>query len=165
MEIVIRPWRREDLPAVQKILWDSWMAAYSPFVPEEDLRSYHLATYRIESLTLLFESEIVRGFIAEADGKAVGFARTQLHRNENRLYLASLYLLPAWQNRGIGGKLLGVAQEQARAYGLDDLWVGVMAQNENARRFYDRQGFRFLGEEPFRMGKTTVSHLVGYKPL
>lgn len=165
MEFVIRPWRREDLPAVQGILWDSWMDAYSPFIPEEDLRSYHQATYRIDSLTRLFESDIVRGFIAEADGKAVGFARTQLHRNENRLYLASLYLLPAYQGRGIGGRLLAVAEEQARACGLDDLWVGVMVQNEPARRFYDRRGFRFVGEEPFKMGRTTVGHLVGYKRI
>jgi hypothetical protein len=50
MEILIRHWRREDLPAVRMILWESWIAAYSAFIPEEDLRTYFEATYQIDSL-------------------------------------------------------------------------------------------------------------------
>ncbi|MEK7827469.1 MAG: GNAT family N-acetyltransferase, partial [Thermodesulfobacteriota bacterium] len=125
MEILIRPWQMEDLPAVQRILWESWIAAYSAFVPEEDLRAYHEATYRIESLTHLYESPFVHGFIGEADGEAAGFARTQFNKSENRIFLASLYLLPDFQRKGIGGRLLRAAEEKALAYNLGELWVGV----------------------------------------
>jgi ribosomal protein S18 acetylase RimI-like enzyme len=165
MEILIRPWRLEDLPEVQRILWESWMAAYSAFIPKEDLRSYIEATYALESLTRLYESALVHGFIGEADGTAAGFARTQFHRNENRFYLASLYLLPAFQGKGIGGRLLRTAEEKALAYGLGELWVGVMVQNKAARRWYDKRGFRFVKEAPFRMGRTAVPHLIGYKVM
>ena len=165
MEILIRPWRRSDFPAVRRILWESWIAAYRTFIPEEDLRTYFEATYRIDSLARLYDNPRVHGFIGEADGEAVGFARTQFHRNENRLYLASLYLLPAFQGKGIGGRLLRAAEEKALAYGLRELWVGVMVQNEAARRWYDRRGFRFVREEPFRMGRTTVAHLIGCKAI
>jgi ribosomal protein S18 acetylase RimI-like enzyme len=165
MEILIRPWQREDFPAVRRILRESWNATYSAFIPEEDLRSYFETTYQIDSLTRLYECRFVHGAIGEADGEAVGFARTQFHANENRLYLASLYLLPTHQGRGIGGKLLGVAEEKALAYDLRELWVGVMVQNEAARRWYDRRGFRFVKEEPFRMGGTTVPHLIGFKAI
>jgi len=165
MEILIRPWRREDLPAVRRILWESWMAAYRAFIPEEDLRIYHEATYRIESLTHLYESSIVHGFIGEADGVPAGFARVQFHRNENRLYLASLYLLPDFQRKGIGRGLLGAAEERARAYNLDELWVGVMVQNETARGWYEKRGFRFVKQEPFRIGGTVVPHLIGCKAI
>ena len=165
MEILIRPWRMEDLPAVRWILWESWMAAYSAFVPEEDLRAYHEATYRIESLTHLYESPFVHGFIGEADGEAAGFARTQFNKSENRLFLASLYLLPDFQRKGIGGRLLRAAEEKALAYNLGELWVGVMVQNEAARRWYEKRGFRFVREEPFRMGGTTVPHLIGFNVI
>lgn len=163
MEVLIRPWRMDDLPAVRRILWESWIAAYSAFVPENDLHAYHKATYSLESLTGLYESPIVDGFIGEAEGKAAGFARTQFHKSENRLYLASLYLLPDFKRNGIGGRLLGVAEEKARAYDLGELWVGVMVQNEQARRWYEKRGFLFVREEPFRMGRTTVPHLIGCK--
>jgi diamine N-acetyltransferase len=165
MEILIRSWRREDLPAVRRILWESWMAAYSAFIPEEDLRSYHEATYRIDSLANLYKSTFVHGFVGVADGAAVGFARTQFHLNENHLYLASLYLLPAFLGRGIGGRLLRVAEEKARDYGLEELWVGVMVQNEAAYRWYDKRGFRFVKEEPFRMGRAIVTHRIGFKVM
>ena len=165
MEILIRPWRRDDLPAVQRILWESWMDAYRAFIPEEDLRSYHAATYRIESLTHLYESPHVHGFIGEADGSAAGFARTQFHKNENRLYLASLYILPGIQGLGIGGKLLKAAEKKALESGLGEIWVGVMVPNEAARRWYDKRGFRFVRDEPFRMGGTTVLHRIGFKVI
>ena len=165
MEILIRPWRMDDLPAVRRILWESWMDAYRAFIPEEDLRSYHAATYRIESLTSLYESRFVHGFIGEADGAAAGFARTQFHKSENHLYLASLYILPGFQGRGIGGRLLEAAEKKARADGLEELWVGVMVQNEAARRWYDKRGFRFVREESFRMGGATVPHRIGYKVI
>jgi diamine N-acetyltransferase len=165
MEILIRPWRMEDLPAVRRVLWESWMAAYTTFIPEEDLRSYHEAIYRIDSLTNLYKSTFVHGFIGDADATAAGFSRTQFHLNENRLYLASLYLLPAFQGKGIGGGLLRAAEEKARDYGLEELWIGVMVQNEAARRWYDKRGFRFARVEPFRMGRTTVPHLIGYKGI
>jgi ribosomal protein S18 acetylase RimI-like enzyme len=165
MEILIRPWRMEDLLAVRWILWESWMAAYSAFVPEEDLRAYHEATYPIESLIHLYGSAVVHGFIGEADGEAAGFARTQFHKSENRFYLASLYLLPDFQRKGIGGRLLRAAEEKAMVNNLWELWVGVMVQNEPARRWYEKRGFRFVRKEPFRMGGTTVPHLIGYKVI
>lgn len=165
MEILIRPWRMEDLPAVRRILWESWMVTYSAFIPEEDLRSYYEATYRLDSLANLYKSSFVHGFIGEAEGMAAGFARTQFHLNENRLYLASLYLLPVFQGRGIGGRLLRVAEAKARDYGLGELWVGVMVWNEAACRWYDKRGFRFVREEPFRMGRTIVPHRIGFKVI
>ncbi len=110
MEVLIRPWRKGDFPAVRRILWESWIAAYRTFIPEEDLRTYFEATYQIDSLARLYDNPRVHGFIGEADGEAVGFARTQFHINENRLYLASLYLLPSFQGKGIGGNLLRAAE-------------------------------------------------------
>lgn len=165
MEILIRPWRKEDFPAVRRILWESWLAAYSSFIPEADLRTYLETTYQIASLSHLYESAFIHGFIGEADGEPVGFARTQFHKNENRLYLASLYLLPSFQRMGIGGRLLRAAEEKALEYGLTELWVGVMVQNEAAGRWYERKGFGFVREEPFRMGNTTVPHRIGHKTI
>jgi len=163
MEILIRPWRRADFPAVRKILWETWSAAYSAFIPLEDLKAYLESTYRIDALSEIYDNPHVRGFIAEADGEAVGYARTQFHRDEKRIYLASLYILPGFQGTGIGGRLLRAAEDEALANRLKELWVGVMAQNVHAGRWYERRGFHFVLEEPFRMARTTVPHRIGYK--
>lgn len=51
--------------------------------------------------------------------------------------LDQLYLDPAWQGHGIGGRLVDLAK-QYRPAGLG-LWTFQV--NEPARRFYERHGF------------------------
>ncbi|GAA2906785.1 GNAT family N-acetyltransferase [Streptomyces griseoincarnatus] len=51
--------------------------------------------------------------------------------------LDQLYIDPAWQGRGIGGRLVDVAKERSPS-GLT-LWTFQV--NEAARRFYERHGF------------------------
>lgn len=51
--------------------------------------------------------------------------------------LDQLYIHPAWQGRGIGGRLVDVAKERSPS-GLT-LWTFQV--NEPARRFYERHGF------------------------
>jgi hypothetical protein len=60
-------------------------------------------------------------------------------------------------------RLLESAEEYASEKGLDELWIGVMVKNRQALLFYRKVGFLFVREEPFTMGKTTVSHLIGYR--
>jgi hypothetical protein len=79
--------------------------------------------------------------------------------------VSSLYLLPDFQGKEIGRRLLEAAEGYAAGKGLDDIWIGVMVKNKQALFFYRKVGFLFVREEPFTMGETTVSHLIGYKKL
>jgi 8-oxo-dGTP pyrophosphatase MutT (NUDIX family)/GNAT superfamily N-acetyltransferase len=64
-------------------------------------------------------------------GMIVGFCASRPGR------LEQLYIDPAWQSRGIGTVLLHeVKQKQPDGFSL---WT--FQQNENARRFYEQQGF------------------------
>jgi GNAT superfamily N-acetyltransferase len=54
--------------------------------------------------------------------------------------LAQLYIAPAWQRRGVGDGLLGVAMRE-RPAGLR-LWT--FQANLPARRFYEARGFRAI---------------------
>src|SRR4030043_463532 len=50
----------------------------------------------------------------------------------------------------------------------DPSMQGFVAEMDNhiagySRLFFRKVGFLFIREEPFTMGKTTVSHLIGYK--
>lgn len=56
-------------------------------------------------------------------------------------WIDQLYILPAWQGRGIGGALLTVAQSQ-----FDHLNLWTFQRNQNARRFYERHGFVLVKE-------------------
>jgi len=163
MGIVIRRWQKSDLESIRRITWQSWISTYSSFIPESDLKSYLVTHYTEASLLSMFDDPLTHGFIAERDGHIAGYARLFFNRDENRLYVSSLYLLPEVEGKGIGIRLLDSAEGYAAEKGLDELWIGVMVKNRQALLFYRKVGFLFVREEPFTMGKTTVSHLIGYK--
>jgi len=165
MGTVIRRWQKSDLESIRRITWQSWISTYSSFIPESDFASYFNTHYTEPSLLSMFDDPSVRGFIAEVDDHIVGYARLFFNRDENRLYVSSLYLLPEFEGKRIGMRLLESAGGYAAENGLEELWIGVMVKNTQALLFYRKMGFLFVREEPFTMGETTVSHLIGYKRL
>ena len=165
MGIVVRPWQKSDLGSIRRITWESWISTYLSFIPERDLKSYFEVHYSEESLLNLFDDPSMQGFIAGTDGQVVGYARLFFSQAENRLYVSSLYLLPECEGQGMGSQLFEAAERYAAEKSLDELWIGVMVENRRALDVYRKMGFQFVREEPFTMGKTTVSHLIGYKKI
>jgi ribosomal protein S18 acetylase RimI-like enzyme len=165
MEIVIRRWQKNDLGSIRRLTWQSWIATYSSFIPENDLRSYFDAHYTDVSLLSMFEDPSGQGFVAETDDHIVGYLRLFFNRGENRVYIPSLHVLQDFQGQSIGKRLLESAEEYAAGKHMDRVWIGVMVKNRRALVYYRKLGFQFVREEPFTMGNTTVRHLIGYKIL
>lgn len=65
----------------------------------------------------------------------------------NAAYLANVCTAPAARRRGVGRVLVRAAREQARRWGVEDLYVHTMAVNEAALRFYEGLGFVIEKEE------------------
>lgn len=162
MNIVYRQWREDDLTAIQNLLLETWLDAYSSFIPETDLQSYHLATYNHAALVTLYKQPGVKGFVAESERTLVGCVRTKLAEDEHRFYVPSLYVLPHFQGKGVGKALMGMAVDEAIAHGHDRIWIGVMEKNNEGLDWYKKFGYKIVEEAPFTMGKTTVNHYIGY---
>jgi len=75
-------------------------------------------------------------WVAEEDGRLLGFLGIERSTNLDAAVLERLYVEPAEQNRGVGTALLEKAKE-LRPEGLY-LWV---FQKNPARRLYERHGF------------------------
>jgi ribosomal protein S18 acetylase RimI-like enzyme len=96
-------------------------------------------------LPMLHSDEEMRGFvrglveasevwIAEDEGRIVGMAAL------SAAMLDQLYVHPDAQGRGAGSALLDRAKERRP----DGFTLWVFQQNEAARRFYERRGFRLV---------------------
>ena len=87
------------------------------------------------------------GLLVARDGDSiVGFAsfsveRGSLELDADRGLLSNIYVDPAYRGRGIGAALLETAENELAAQGAEVVVLEVMADNEAARRFYDRQGY------------------------
>jgi ribosomal protein S18 acetylase RimI-like enzyme len=162
MSVAFRRWKSGDLEEIRCVVLETWLAAYLSFIPEDDLRSYHDEFYSQEKLTELMQNPQANGFVATENDTVVGFVRTDFAADEQRYYVSSLYVLPKYQARGIGKRLMQLAAEEARSHGLDRVWVGVMVENTAGLGWYKRLGYQITEEKPFTMGKTTVQHYIGY---
>jgi diamine N-acetyltransferase len=160
--VAIRSWEQGDLEDVRRITWETWMATYASFIPVADLRSYFDQHYSLQALQELAGHVNVSGFVAVVDGVVAGYLKTQAAQEEGRFYVSSVYVLPGYQGKKLGTRLMHAAEDLALRVGFDRIWLGVMVQNLGALNWYRKTGFQFVEEAPFTMGKTTVNHLIGY---
>lgn len=163
--ILTRRWRRDDLPTIQRLLLETWLDAYSPFIPREDVAGYLEKQYSQAKLEGLFAEADVTGLVAEVDGAIAGYAKLYDARAEQRFYLHQLYILPSKQGLGLGRRLMACAELRAFELGADRIWLGVMVKNARAVAWYQRMGYTVMETSPFVMGATTVEHYIGYVPL
>jgi ribosomal protein S18 acetylase RimI-like enzyme len=70
------------------------------------------------------------------------------------LEIKRIYLLHRFQHQGAGRRMMDAAQRHARASGCERLLLGVYSRNHLALAFYERLGFRRVGERTFRVGNS-----------
>ncbi len=82
--------------------------------------------------------------VVQVDGDDAG--RLRVLRRPAVLEIAGLQLLPAYQSQGVGRTLVERLVAEARADGRA-VEVGVEKDNPRARAFWERCGFRYVGED------------------
>ena len=95
-----------------------------------------------EMLRKRLPDEVAQGWSLYAAEEAAGIV-AMLALKPQDFYLDQLWVAPAHQGRGIGRALLAFT----RAQFPDEIWLRCVVKNENAWRWYEREGFRFEGEE------------------
>jgi diamine N-acetyltransferase len=165
VRIAYRRWNMSDVESIRQLLLDTWMDTYSEFIPREDILEYLNEHYDTNSLRTFIDDQNVVGFIAEVDGAMAGYGKTFYNKEEMRLYVQQLYILPRFQGLGLGKQLMAFAAEHAKTFNLDRVWLGVMEKNMSALLWYQNMGYRIAEKIPFTMGKTQVDHYIGYVPI
>ena len=88
--------------------------------------------------------------VAMSGDRPVGFFLTdpERYREEKAGYIRFLSLLPEDRGRGLGIQLVGEVVSEYRRAGRDRLRLHCPADNEGARRFFQKYGFVKVGEDP-----------------
>ena len=137
--VTIRLCRKDDLPALE------WFGMFT------DHREMILAAYdsqeRGEALML----------VAETQGFPVGqvWIDLTLERIDATGVLWAVRVFPTLQNRGIGTQLMVAAEDVLRCRGCTAVELGVEKDNLQAKRFYERQGYRVVGDTQEEYSYTT----------
>jgi GNAT superfamily N-acetyltransferase len=134
----------EDAEAMGNLHLDVWDDAYADLMPQGILDERRdTVAERIERWRDIFGLDRPTWLAEDADG-LVGFSGAGPARDNDvdiDLELYALYVRAAYYGTGLGYALF------ERAVGDRACYLWVLAGNERAIRFYERQGFRLDGTE------------------
>ena len=149
--------------------WDAF--AHHPKNAPDDLNHYMRQAFNQEQIA----SELADGknifLIAEIDGEAAGYSKIIIDNiepgitAERPVELSRLYSHQKHLGQGIGQQLMDACFERARAEDRDVMWLGVWEYNPRAQRFYEKNGFRFVGSHVFQLGEDPQTDLLMQKEL
>jgi ribosomal-protein-alanine acetyltransferase len=82
--------------------------------------------------------------------RLVGFAIMEFY--DEHAHLSLLAVQPGYQRLGIGRQLIDWLESSARVAGTFTVQLELRASNDDARRFYERLGYREIGRKPAYYG-------------
>lgn len=133
-QVRIRLLREEDLPALE------WNGEYQRY------RKIYREIYRNskKGISIPFVAE------TEADGIIGQVFLTQKDPNpaigmrSRYLFLSSFRVKPEFRDIGLGSRLLDICEREARSRHIREICLNCSADNNRARRFYEKHGFRII---------------------
>ena len=90
-----------------------------------------------------------RMFVAEADGRVIGWAVFLVERKpvfvteaeRTHGYIAELFVAAGTRGAGTGRALIAACEDEARRLGLRQIMIGLLTENRRAAEIYARAGY------------------------
>lgn len=160
---VIRPAVLNDAPAIAHVQVEAWRTAYREIMPSSFLDGLSKDDRRDKWDTILTKDAPTEfNYVAELDGRIVGFASGGPERKSDPRFsgeLYAIYLVDDCRGQGIGTGLFNKSVESLLQLEMESMKVWVL-KNNPYRTFYERRGGELLaGEDPIKIGDKEMSHV------
>lgn len=129
------------------------------FLDREDLLNYLDATFSVAKMEKSLDKPHNRFWIAKVDGLPVGYAKLKLDSPSDFLsahsvcQLQKIYVLKDFLSMKLGFSLQNQLLQTAIELGYETVWLSVLNSNNRAISFYQKNGFRHIGDHHFQIGK------------
>ena len=149
----------DDAAALARIGRDTFDAAFGDQYSSGDLEAFIENNYSFERARRELADPKIGVWLLEAERAPVGYVVAGPCKLDNPEVTSDcreihrLYLLPAFQGGGRGQRLMDAAMDWLQHDRPRRVWLGVFSGNHGAQRFYERLGFRKVGEHTFSVGE------------
>lgn len=141
-------------------------------MPENELQKYLLETYSESNIAAELKRPSTTFVVAIEDDDLAGFMQLTHNASEpciddvkSKIQLQRLYVSEKHQGRGIGKELMARAEAEARALGIENIWLASWELNPKAERIYEKAGFEKVGSMKFMLGDAELKDWVMIKAL
>jgi ribosomal protein S18 acetylase RimI-like enzyme len=138
--IRIRKVQSADLPALE---WDGEYIHFRRLYAEAYRRS------EIGEAILWVAEDPIQGIVGQLFVHLKS-ERKELADGRNRAYIYGFRVRPVYRNQGIGTLLLDTSEQDLLQRGFRWTVLNVARDNPDARRLYERRGYRVIGGDPGR---------------
>lgn len=169
--VAVRTASQKDVSLLAELSATTFRCAFAADNTPEDMEAYLTESFSKEKLGQELSDPLSLFFIAEGDGKPLGYAKLNRGTTDasvtgtKPVELVRLYVLPESIGRGLGARLMQECIDTATSQGFETLWLGVWEHNHRAIRFYRKWGFEEVGSHLFLLGSDVQTDLILQKSL
>jgi ribosomal protein S18 acetylase RimI-like enzyme len=160
----IRRARPTDARAIAEVHVRTWQHAYRDLLPATFLSGLSVdARERFWDAELRVTPTARMPWLAESDGEVTGFVSAGSSRDVaaepdvGEVY--AIYVRPECWDRGLGTDLLRHAERDLLSHGYAAATLWVLADNDRARRFYERAGWTLDGTRTETIGEIELQEV------
>lgn len=157
--IQILPVSPSEVAALQALARQSFYESFKDQNTHEDMALYLEQHMSVGQFTQELSNPDSAFYFVQTEGKSIGYlklnlgiAQTDLQEVDS-LEIERIYLLAAYQGKGIGQQMIAKAIQIAQEKGLTSIWLGVWEKNHKAIRFYEKMGFSAFSRHTFILGE------------
>jgi len=150
-----------DAPLLALVGAASFLETYAALIPGGDLAAHCRVKHsESEYERFLGDPNFALWLVVSDTGAPVGYlvmGPATLPEERPRpqdLEILRIYALTRFHGQGLGHQLMEAAVAEAAARGADRLVLGMYQGNTQALMFYQRQGFKIIGERRFQVGES-----------
>lgn len=158
MRVDFRAASAQDIPELAAVKIASWRSAYASFVLAKSLDALTIER-ELPEFERRFARSDVAGFVAQSNGRIVGYAIAGVGKTPNEGEIMSLYLLPEAIGHGIGSQLLREGLSHLQALTLDRAYAWCLLENPRALTFYERHGAQRGRESNFTIDERAYAEV------
>ncbi len=144
-QLKIRKVTHKDAKSIRRVQHDTWLSSYinkKYNITPEDIEAKNFLSKESIEKTHKFFKENPNCWVAEIEGKVVGFVWPRIEKGKHRI--GSIYILPDYQGMGIGTRFMDKVFEVHKGH---DIYLNVVAYNKSAVKFYERFGSKNTGKK------------------
>ncbi|MFW0178758.1 N-acetyltransferase family protein [Rothia sp. P7208] len=148
-----------DAPILHTFAQKMFPDATPSYIPQEAVQTFINEKLSQKIFEEYIRSEHYQVGILEKNKQPVGYTVLYTNTAENpeivaeAACLSKFYLDPSVRGNGTAQKMMDAVCEQARQAGFTTLWLGTAKLNIRANKFYEKYGFRIVGERKFYLTK------------
>ena len=140
MQFEVRDATESELDVLAQIWYDAWQDGHRAVVPPELARVRTFDSFQDRLRAALPTVRAVG-----APGRPVGFCMIK----DDELY--QLFVSAAARGTGVAAVLLADGEARLAASGVTAAWLACAIGNNRAARFYEKSGWKLVGEVPSRL--------------